>query len=1376
MLKKHLIPLLCVFTLLIQLTVPVLAEGTEVKLDLSGKAKAGYASVKVSWAPYEGAVSYKLLRGLDETDMTVIAENLTETSYTDTNVAGGNYYWYRVDVDTGSETLSSMSFRTDYAVGIEGLQRNAAIHYEFSGEDAYFDGTRTIDKTEDLEKIANLQQGTIIVRARYTGSAGTYGGQTFRTMFGIGNSTYDSTRQIVIGAREVPGYGFIARYEMCSGLYNTAMSTVPYSDGKWHTFAFTNGNAYVRTAADGINGNGSVDGCYSDTKWNGFISRGGNNLSYFTIGGFSSPNNRNFPYANWIGEIAFITITDEVLTEQQLKEVTGYFNFDVTLSLDDTNVENPADVGAIVGNFTLTGSDSQGAIYSLVEGAGNNDKFIIENGALKSAVALEEFTSYNIVVKVEKSGKEPVEFTFTITTEGDYSKPVLNMKDTISIPPVVSYPNLVKIARNFNDLTVKVKFMQTSAGIGSLIGLSNSSVNNNHFHVYVNGGTIGYELRGISGSSDIRGAVTGLRSLGLNTVAFKADSSDYTFKIFANGKLIHTNQLNGSTYRMVKDIIGGIDSFELGRTNRPSGQNSYPLTGYILGIEVYGSALSDEELIEYTAATKLDGINNVNIFEDVGSNYYRIPALYTLADNTLMAALDARFGSNADSPNNLDTAISFLRPGSDKWESRLLFRFEDYADVAGYCSSSASFIDPVIVQANDGTIYIMVDAYPSGIGTWQAKPGSGMKTVDGKKYLALTQKEKAADVWSNFDFYIKDGRIYRDDGTPTEYTVDENFYLYKNGELQYVDQKYPDGTLTGKKVPMSIFYADADFKVYSTSYLWMAYSKDNGKTWSAPRILNDLKGDNESFYGVGPGRGLVIKNGPYSGRILLPTYDNENGERTSIIYSDDNGVTWKRGSRIHPDSSNSPGKTSEAQLVELPDGTIRAYARSSTGYIGYADSYDGGVTFTPARQDLALNYVGNCMISVINYSKPIDGKPAIILSCPEGPGSRINGIIRIGLINENPEGSDEKFSVEWKYKFAINYGPFSYSCLTELPNGDIAILYETDTSTTPCTFAVYSIDELKAGMQKSYESFDIVEPDVLMPGNNFTVRLQFKDKIVQELSNLEEAYLTISYPGTVWNGERLRFSHMSDDLKSLYFTGKLPESNTGFDYEITVPDDIRVYTMMGKFVPDLSAVLQGKVGITEPQVTATLKGPDMAEIDEDYTVIFGATSDAPLTALYVTINYNSEDFEFAGINSILEGAQILAYDASIPGKVRVVIGVEGEGKEIIGAKDIFSVTLKVTRRFDLSEISAVNIEFSDGEGFVSRTEDIRKTIAMEVLVPGDINRDGIVNIGDLGMACGYYGLDSNNEAWPDARRADIDKNGKVDIADLVFIAKRILGI
>lgn len=58
---------------------------------------------------------------------------------------------------------------------------------------------------------------------------------------------------------------------------------------------------------------------------------------------------------------------------------------------------------------------------------------------------------------------------------------------------------------------------------------------------------------------------------------------------------------------------------------------------------------------------------------------------------------------------------------------------------------------------------------------------------------------------------------------------------------------------------------------------------------------------------------------------------------------------------------------------------------------------------------------------------------------------------------------------------------------------------------------------------------------------------------------------------------------------------------------------------------------------------------------------------------------------------------------------------------------------------------------------------------------GDLNNDGRISVGDLGILAYYYGKDSNSPEWNVAYKYDFNNDGRIGLEDLVFIAIRIIG-
>ena len=442
----------------------------------------------------------------------------------------------------------------------------------------------------------------------------------------------------------------------------------------------------------------------------------------------------------------------------------------------------------------------------------------------------------------------------------------------------------------------------------------------------------------------------------------------------------------------------------------------------------------------------------------LNSERNRIPSLYTLNDGSVIAGADIRYGHGSDSPNNIDIAVAISKDGYTDWEYSMVNHFDDYADTVT-STDSASFIDSVIVQSSNGRIFLLADVQPSECGYLQCKTGTGYITINGKKHLLLTNGNNG-DKLNTFNYYVGDFKgdfapvFTRKDSKKTEYSIDREFRLYKNGEPLYTPQKGTEGV----KVQQNIFYSASDLKCYRTTYLWLRYSDDNGKTWSHPTIISEyVKSEKESFLGVGPGKGMVINHNGKE-RILFCVYDN-NGlfkdpifENASAVYSDDNGVTWHRSKKIPIKAGLQ--KTSEAQILKIDTGkykALRMYARNLSNYIAYSDSTDGGHTWTTFRADKSLEGTKNCMVSLIDTSRKINGKQMLLCSSGGNLNLRADGILRVGLVEDNG-------NVEWISTYHLTKGFYGYSCLTELADGNFAVFYEDEAAHLKYTIFTVSDD------------------------------------------------------------------------------------------------------------------------------------------------------------------------------------------------------------------------------------------------------------------------------------------------------------------------------
>lgn len=433
-----------------------------------------------------------------------------------------------------------------------------------------------------------------------------------------------------------------------------------------------------------------------------------------------------------------------------------------------------------------------------------------------------------------------------------------------------------------------------------------------------------------------------------------------------------------------------------------------------------------------------------------GSNQFRIPCMVTLNDGTVVAGCDARWTTILDG-GGLDTIISRSKDFGETWN----YTFANYLGDNGNVHSlrSTAFIDPAL--ASDGeTLYLIADLLPAGIalnGT-MFQPLAGQNGLNEKGQLRLAKMDSTwANAWD-----VENLPTQQYSGTPLgAKRTDINNYSYtlvKNADgaescyhIEDADGNTVPGytidayfNIKGENVDTNLFFGDSPYQTWPTNYLYFTTSSDGGKTWSEPDLLN-MKKPSEQTLLIGPGRGHVTSGG----RIVFTAYEYTSGtEYSTAIYSDDEGKTWTRG-------ASAPSPSSEAVVTEA-DGKLYMFTRHG----GYYVSENWGESWS-AKKTVGVAYNEKTQLSAITYSEKIDGKTAILLSAPSNTSSRAAGRIFVGLVQEDG-------SIAWKYVYDVNGSDYyAYSCLTELSDGSIGLLYEN--ATAQITYRRIAIEDIAEG-------------------------------------------------------------------------------------------------------------------------------------------------------------------------------------------------------------------------------------------------------------------------------------------------------------------------
>ena len=217
------------------------------------------------------------------------------------------------------------------------------------------------------------------------------------------------------------------------------------------------------------------------------------------------------------------------------------------------------------------------------------------------------------------------------------------------------------------------------------------------------------------------------------------------------------------------------------------------------------------------------------------------------------------------------------------------------------------------------------------------------------------------------------------------------------------------------------------YNPYPNSNQHVAYSDDDGKTWSKPReITQDIQATIEpkrKCWIPGPGAGIVMRHEKYAGRLVIPM-----GFAPLVVYSDDHGETWKGGGWGGSDGG-------EAKCAELLDGSLLFNGRTGKRKRALSIVTEGGTknaTKTWYADDLPDP---SCQGAIIRHSWPKDGKPGILLySGPASLTARAQGT----LFASYDDGKT------WPWKKQYYQGGSGYSDACVLPDGRVAVLFEKD--------------------------------------------------------------------------------------------------------------------------------------------------------------------------------------------------------------------------------------------------------------------------------------------------------------------------------------------
>ena len=602
----------------------------------------------------------------------------------------------------------------------------------------------------------------------------------------------------------------------------------------------------------------------------------------------------------------------------------------------------------------------------------------------------------------------------------------------------------------------------------NLFSVSSDTKVNEYFTMAILNNTAIVEGRDANGKhfyGDYKTAPLKIKPGQWNSVTFtverpNADQPKGQVRVYVNGVLSRTSPQSG---RFIQDMPD-VNHVQIGTTKR-TGKNFWGANLKVRNLTVYDRALSPEEVkkrsqlfergeLEKKIPEGAEVTAKLDVFEG-GENRkpnkdgiasYRIPALLKTDKGTLIAGTDERRLHHSD----WGDIGMVVRRSDDKgktWGNRIVISNpRDNEKARNPEWPSPVNIDMALVQdPKTKRIFAIYDMFLEGKAVFSL-PGKAPQAYEqiGDKVYQILYKQGDAGRYT----IRENGEVFDPENRKTEYRV-------------VVDPKKPaysdKGDLyKGEELIGNIYFEYSDkniFRVSNTNYLWMSYSDDDGKTWSAPKdITYGIRKDWMHFLGTGPGTGIALHSGPHKGRLVIPAYTTNNvsylsGSQSSrVIYSDDHGETWHAGEAvndnrpvgnqtIHSSTMNNPGaQNTESTVVQLNNGDLKLFMRGLTGDLQVATSKDGGATWE--KEIKRYPEVKDAYVQMSAIHTMHDGKEYVLLSNAAGPGrERKNGLVHLARVEENGE-------LTWLKHNPIQSGKFAYNSLQDLGNGEFGLLYE----------------------------------------------------------------------------------------------------------------------------------------------------------------------------------------------------------------------------------------------------------------------------------------------------------------------------------------------
>ena len=207
---------------------------------------------------------------------------------------------------------------------------------------------------------------------------------------------------------------------------------------------------------------------------------------------------------------------------------------------------------------------------------------------------------------------------------------------------------------------------------------------------------------------------------------------------------------------------------------------------------------------------------------------------------------------------------------------------------------------------------------------------------------------------------------------------------------------------------------------------------------------------------------------------------------------------------------------------------------------------------------------------------------------------------------------------------------------------------------------------------------------------------------------------------------------------------------------------------------------------TDGKIRIKLDGSNVVTVeDESAEYILSAANVDKLATLTLWVEVDGTYFEgksFDGLNGFgMLGNVVWEEGSNSMWTGRITLANLSGSVTSEGYLDLFKMTFGIKEELGNTDVKLIRVDLSgyDDENKAVYFEsvfrkDIVTTEVIEYFSPYDINRDGKVDQLDLTTAQLYYAARDDEANWDEAKIADVNNDGRVDIEDLILILNNIV--